>query len=131
MKIEYIFLSLILIISLFTINKIDNKTVLGSSMDYNEPAHISQTTSTVGNYPAVKTVIMASSSARSYAIIKNDEAVVDIYIHLGDATATLANSHRLKPTESFVIDGNNLYRGRITAFASSATATAISILEAW
>ncbi len=127
MKIEYIIIAIMLIVCFFSFNQ---PKKLGS-LDVNILSNFTQSTSTVGNYPAVKTTLVAGTSARSYLVIKNQETSVDLYLHFGDATATLATSYRLKPGEEWVFDKDNLYQGTITAFASSATATAVSIMTAY
>lgn len=129
MKIEHIVIIILAIIAGYFL--LGQKSPSLGGIETNTLTEFTQTTSTVGNYPAVKTTLLAANSARSYLVIKNQETSVDLYLHFGDATATLATSYRLKPGEQWTGDYTNLYRGVITAFASSATATAVSIIQAY
>lgn len=129
MKTEHIVIIILAIIAGYFL--LGQKSPSLGGVDANVLTTFTQSTSTVGNYPAVKTTLVAGTSARSYLVIKNQETTVDLYLHFGDATATLATSYRLKPGEEWVFDKDNLFQGTITAFASSATATAISIMTAY
>jgi hypothetical protein len=65
-----------------------------------------------------KNTVLAANSARSYAIVQNVSTTATCYIYFGDATST-NNAYILKG-DSFVINKDNLYRGKITGICSPA-----------
>lgn len=85
----------------------------GSMVD-NEIGTITHSSSSI---PATgKNTVLASNSARNYAIIQNVSSTATCYIHFGDATST--NNDYILKGDSFVIDTSNRYTGKITAHCS-------------
>jgi len=85
----------------------------GSMVD-NEIGTMTHSSSSI---PATgKNTILASNSARNYAIIQNVSTTATCYIHFGDATSTV-NDYILKG-DSYIIDTSNRYTGKITGHCS-------------
>lgn len=76
-------------------------------------------------------VILATNSARKYAIIRqmSPTAADVVYLSFGSATATTAH-YPLRQYETYIINTENLYFGQVKALASSSGAVLMSITEA-
>jgi len=88
----------------------------------------SQSTSTIAT-SGLNTVVSANT-ARRYLIIQNLDGTNFAYLHFGTATSTGANSYKLAAGESYIISSDNLYLGKITGLADTASVD-LAITEAY
>ena len=88
----------------------------------------SQSTSTIAT-SGLNTVVNPNT-ARRYLVIQNLDGTNFVYLHFGTATSTGANSYKLTAGEEFVISADNLYLGKITGLADTASVD-LAITEAY
>lgn len=73
---------------------------------------------------SASTLVLATSSSRSYAIIGNNSGASTIFLSLtGGGAASVNKGIALRPGEKYEIRDVNLYTGAIYAFASSTAAS--------
>lgn len=102
---------------------VSTSAVLGSTEQVRFNSANTQTGILVGTG---STLILATSSARQYAILVNDSPIYTIYLSMNKgAPAALYSGIALKPGTSFTINANNGYIGAIYGIATTSATTTV------